>query len=32
MGGVRLELYTVFLGFDGQLAAHGILDIEDRRI
>ena len=32
MGDVRLELYAVFLGFDGQLTAHSILDIEDRRI
>lgn len=30
--GVRLELYAVFLGFDGQLTAHGILDIENRGI
>jgi hypothetical protein len=29
---VRLELYAVFLGFDGQLTAHGILDVEDRGI
>lgn len=32
MGSVRLELYAVFLGFNGQLTAHGILDIEDRGI
>ena len=32
MGSVRLELFAVFLGFDGQLTTHGILDVEDRRI
>ena len=32
MGGVRLELHPVFLGFDGQLTAHGILDVENRGI
>lgn len=32
MGSVRLELYAVFLGFDGQLATYGILDVEECRI
>lgn len=32
MGSVRLELYAVFLGLNGQLTTHSILDVEDRRI
>ena len=32
LSSVRLELHPVFLGFDGQLTAHGILDVKDRRI
>jgi hypothetical protein len=32
MGSVRLELYAVFLGFNGQLTTDGILDVEDRGI
>src|SRR6266852_839580 len=32
MGSVRLELHAVFLGFNGQLTTHGILDVENRRI
>lgn len=32
MGSVRLELYAVFLGFNGQLTTDSILDVEDRGI